>query len=88
MPMGVIAETAQRRGRDVCGKVVEEAPVEEIFRAPRHPYRKGSSSRSRASTKRYAQAARPIAGTVPSLLNPAEGCRFAARCTYVPTNAA
>ena len=82
--MGVIAETAQRVVVMYAGKVVEEAPVEEIFRAPRHPYTQGlikSIPRiDEGDTHRRLDA---IAGTVPSLLNPAEGCRFAARCPYV-----
>ncbi len=39
--MGVIAETAQRVVVMYAGKVVEEAPVQELFSAPRHPYTQG-----------------------------------------------
>jgi oligopeptide transport system ATP-binding protein len=39
--MGVVAETCQRVVVMYAGKVVEEAPVDEIFRAPRHPYTRG-----------------------------------------------
>ena len=39
--MGVIAETAQRVVVMYAGKVVEEATVGELFRAPRHPYTQG-----------------------------------------------
>jgi peptide/nickel transport system ATP-binding protein len=82
--MGVVAETAQRVVVMYAGQVIEEAPVEEIFRAPRHPYTQGlikSIPRIDAGdvgTRRLDA----IPGTVPSLLNPAEGCRFAARCPY------
>jgi peptide/nickel transport system ATP-binding protein len=80
--MGVVAETAQRVVVMYAGKVVEEAPVEEIFRAPRHPYTQGlikSIPRIDDSAGRRLDA---IPGVVPSLLNPPEGCRFAARCAY------
>ena len=83
--MGVVAETAQRVVVMYAGKVVEEAPVAEIFRAPLHPYTQGlirSIPRIDADdvgTRRLDA----IPGVVPSLLNPAEGCRFAARCPYV-----
>src|ERR1700731_4371463 len=39
--MGVVAETAQRVVVMYAGKVVEEAPVAEIFARPRHPYTQG-----------------------------------------------
>jgi peptide/nickel transport system ATP-binding protein len=82
--MGVVAETAQRVVVMYAGKVVEEAPVRELFRSPRHPYTQGlirSIPRiDRAATAKVRLEA--IAGTVPSLLNPAEGCRFAARCRF------
>src|SRR6185436_17526856 len=39
--MGVIAETAQRVVVMYAGKVVEEAPVGELFGSPRHPYTEG-----------------------------------------------
>ena len=83
--MGVVAETAQRVVVMYAGKVVEEAPVEEIFRAPRHPYTQGliksipRLDADDAGTRRLDA----IPGTVPSLLEPAPGCRFAARCPHV-----
>ena len=39
--MGVVAETAQRVVVMYAGKVVEEAPVEQLFAEPRHPYTQG-----------------------------------------------
>lgn len=82
--MGVIAETAQRVVVMYAGKIVEEAPVEELFRAPRHPYTQGlirSIPRidTAALQKRRLET---IAGVVPSLLNPPPGCRFAPRCPH------
>ena len=81
--MGVVAETAQRVAVMYAGKVVEEAPVAELFGNPRHPYTRGlirSIPRiDRAGRKERLMA---IAGVVPSLLEPAEGCRFAARCEF------
>ncbi len=82
--MGVIAETAQRVVVMYAGKVVEEAPVGELFANPRHPYTKGlirSIPRIDAAGggKKRLDA---IPGTVPSLLNPAPGCRFAPRCQF------
>jgi peptide/nickel transport system ATP-binding protein len=80
--MGVVAETAQRVVVMYAGKVVEEAPVGELFANPKHPYTQGlirSIPRiDTAATHKVRLEAIP--GTVPSLLNPPVGCRFAARC--------
>jgi peptide/nickel transport system ATP-binding protein len=82
--MGVVAETAQRVVVMYAGKVVEEASVEEIFRSPRHPYTQAliksipRIDAEDAGTRRLDA----IPGVVPSLLDPAPGCRFAARCPY------
>jgi peptide/nickel transport system ATP-binding protein len=83
--MGVVAETCQRVVVMYAGKVVEEAPVEALFGDPRHPYTQGlirSIPRvDRAATSKERLEAIP--GSVPSLLNPAPGCRFASRCKFV-----
>jgi len=83
--MGVVAETAQRVIVMYAGKVVEEATVEALFARPRHPYTQGlirSIPRiDLAATTHVRREAIP--GSVPSLLNPPLGCRFAARCRYV-----
>ena len=82
--MGVVAEVAQRVVVMYAGKVVEEAPVRELFGNPRHPYTQGlirSIPRlDLAATHR--QRLEAIPGTVPNLLHPPIGCRFAARCRF------
>jgi peptide/nickel transport system ATP-binding protein len=82
--MGVVAETAQRVAVMYAGKVVEEAPVGELFGRPLHPYTQKlicSIPRIDAAggRKRRLEA---IAGAVPSLLDPGPGCRFAPRCPF------
>jgi peptide/nickel transport system ATP-binding protein len=82
--MGVVAETCQRVVVMYAGKVVEEAPVEALFGNPRHPYTQGLI-RSIPRVDRAAvhkERLEAIPGTVPSLLDPPVGCRFAARCKY------
>jgi peptide/nickel transport system ATP-binding protein len=82
--MGVVAETAQRVAVMYAGKVVEEAPVGELFREPLHPYTQmliRSIPRIDAGAGRKARL-EAIAGTVPSLLDPPPGCRFAPRCPF------
>ena len=82
--MGVVAETAQRVVVMYAGKVVEEAPVAELFGKPLHPYTQGLiRSIPRIDT---AATQKPrletIKGTVPRLIDPMPGCRFAPRCAY------
>src|SRR6478609_2243706 len=82
--MGVVAETAQRVVVMYAGKVVEEAPVDELFGNPRHPYTQGlirSIPRIDLDAGRKTRL-ETIGGSVPSLLNPPVGCRFAARCRF------
>jgi peptide/nickel transport system ATP-binding protein len=82
--MGVVAETAQRVVVMYAGKVVEEAPVGELFEHPRHPYTQGlirSIPRIDTAAAHKVRLA-AIPGTVPKLIDPAEGCRFAPRCPF------
>jgi len=76
--LGIVAEFADRVAVMYAGKVVEEAPVIELFESPLHPYTRGLlGSLPQEDTSRPLLA---IPGTVPhpSLL-PA-GCAFHPRC--------
>ena len=82
--MGVVAEVTQRVVVMYAGKVVEEAPVRQLFARPLHPYTQGLIR----SIPRLDRAGRDkerleaIPGTVPNMLVPPRGCRFAARCKF------
>jgi peptide/nickel transport system ATP-binding protein len=82
--MGVVAETAERVAVMYAGQVVEEAPVDELFARPLHPYTQGLIRSIPRLDRNPAKRRRleAIAGTVPSLLNPPAGCRFAPRCGF------
>ncbi len=83
--MGVVAEVAQRVVVMYAGKVVEEASVERLFANPLHPYTRGlirSIPRIDMAATRKARL-QTIAGSVPRLINPPIGCRFASRCGLV-----
>jgi peptide/nickel transport system ATP-binding protein len=86
--LAVVAETVQRVVVMYAGKVVEEAPVRELFRRPLHPYTKGLlASIPRLPTpgsRRGDERARlnEISGIVPALKDMPPGCRFAPRCAY------
>lgn len=71
---------------DICvmylGQVVELAPSKELFKAPMHPYTKAllSAIPSVDITKKMEREV--LKGEITSPINPAPGCRFAARCKY------
>ncbi|WP_456798920.1 ABC transporter ATP-binding protein [Bradyrhizobium sp. USDA 4473] len=82
--MGVVAETAQRVVVMYAGKVVEEAPVDELFGNPGHPYTRGlirSIPRIDLDAEHKTRL-EAIGGSVPILINPPPGCRFAPRCKH------
>ncbi|WP_448029397.1 ABC transporter ATP-binding protein [Bradyrhizobium liaoningense] len=82
--MGVVAETAQRVVVMYAGKVVEEAAVDELFGDPRHPYTQGlirSIPRIDLDSEHKTRL-EAIGGSVPILINPPVGCRFAPRCKF------
>ena len=83
--MGVVAETAQRVVVMYAGKVIEEARVEDLFRTPLHPYTQGliRSIPRMDLAATHKQRLEAIGGSVPKLINPAPGCRFASRCAHV-----
>jgi peptide/nickel transport system ATP-binding protein len=80
--MGVVAETTQRVVVMYAGKVVEEAPVRDLFAKPMHPYTQGliRSIPRLDRAGRAKERLEAIPGTVPNMLMPPPGCRFAQRC--------
>lgn len=81
--LGVVAETARRVVVMYSGKVVEEGPVLEIFKAPQHPYTQGLlRSLPRLEEKAAGKKVRlqEIIGIVPSPYNLPTGCKFHPRC--------
>lgn len=82
--LGVVAEMAQRVVVMYAGRKVEEAPVEELFARPRHPYTRGllGSMPHLGDSVRNERSERlvEIPGMVPSLKDEQPGCLFAPRC--------
>lgn len=78
--MGVIAEMADSVVVMYAGQVVEYADVRSLFSDPKHPYTRGllNSMPVLGDTREELEV---IPGTVPSLINPPKGCRFASRCS-------
>jgi oligopeptide/dipeptide ABC transporter ATP-binding protein len=78
--LSVVRHIADRVVVMYVGKVMEEAPTEELFANPLHPYTNAlfSSIPSLDCTKRRVQ--NPVPGEPPSPFAPPGGCRFASRC--------
>ncbi|MDE0890927.1 MAG: ABC transporter ATP-binding protein [Planctomycetota bacterium] len=78
--LAVVAETAHHVAVMYAGKVVEYAPVEELFASPRHPYTIGLF-RSLPDLATEGERLETIPGIVPSAFNFPSGCRFRTRCS-------
>jgi peptide/nickel transport system ATP-binding protein len=78
--LGVVAENAEHVVVMYAGRVVESAPVRELFARPMHPYTRGLlESIPRPGRERTARLP-TIEGLVPDLRTLPPGCRFADRC--------
>jgi peptide/nickel transport system ATP-binding protein len=78
--LGVVAEMATDVAVMYLGRVVEQAPVDAIFHAPRHPYTRAllrSIPRIRSRTR---ERLTPIAGAIPHPYDRPPGCPFHSRC--------
>ncbi|MBB3594099.1 peptide/nickel transport system ATP-binding protein [Rhizobium sp. BK529] len=85
--LGVVAEIAHRVAVMYAGRIVEEGPVGEVFRNPKHPYTMGllASMPRLGDASRMKQAGEKLAaipGMVPSLMNMPSGCAFSPRCKF------
>jgi peptide/nickel transport system ATP-binding protein len=80
--LGVVAETADRVVVMYAGRMVEHAPVGELFARPLHPYMRGllTSIPRVSKTADGEQRLQEIPGTVPPLYDLPPGCAFAPRC--------
>jgi peptide/nickel transport system ATP-binding protein len=77
--LGVIAEVSDHVAVMYAGKVVEDAPVDELFASPKHPYTQGLLA-SIPSPAKVGSRLDVIKGVVPHPLNLPPGCSFAPRC--------
>jgi oligopeptide transport system ATP-binding protein len=80
--LGVVADTCDKIAVMYGGLMMERGSAQDIFYNPKHPYTMGLlKSIPRMDLKEEGKLV-PIPGTPPDLLNPPEGCPFAARCPY------
>jgi peptide/nickel transport system ATP-binding protein len=85
--LGVVAQVCDRVIVMYAGRVIEQAPVSDLFKRPQHPYTKALLESIPKAGKRTADGRLPtIAGIVPSLFELPKGCRFQDRCGYANQN--
>ena len=79
--LGVVAQVADHVNVMYAGKVVESAPVNELFENPKHPYTIGLM-KSMPSLADKEERLSTIEGSVPNSLYLPKGCYFADRCPF------
>lgn len=80
--LGVVAELCSRVVVMYGGKIMEQAPVDEIFEHPSHPYTMGMLASVPNMAQNKEQRLLSIPGSPPDMIRPPEGCPFAPRCAY------
>jgi peptide/nickel transport system ATP-binding protein len=80
--LGVIAEIADQVAVMYAGRIVEMAPVEELFQRPLHPYTRGLLASMPQLQQQPKSRLPTIPGMVPSLSALPAGCRFSNRCAH------
>ena len=80
--LGVVAELAQDVAVMYSGRIVEKAPVRELFARPQHPYTVGLLGSIPKLDREQSRLA-AIEGQVPDPHAAPTGCRFAPRCPWV-----
>lgn len=79
--MGVIAKMCDRVAVMYAGEIVEEAPVNDLFTASKHPYTQGLL-RSTPKANQPRGKMPTLSGSPPDMSQPLVGCRFQNRCAY------
>jgi oligopeptide/dipeptide ABC transporter ATP-binding protein len=80
--LGVVSQIADRVLVMYGGRVVEDAPIDELFDDPQHPYTWGLLGSAPSGGRSRRSRLPTIAGSPPSLLRPPTGCHFAPRCPH------
>ncbi|MEP7291685.1 MAG: oligopeptide/dipeptide ABC transporter ATP-binding protein [Chloroflexota bacterium] len=79
--LGVVGHLSDRVGVMYLGKLVELGTTHDVMTAPRHPYTKALLAA--IPGRREGSQTAPLEGSIPSPLDPPQGCRFHTRCPLV-----
>ena len=80
--LGVVASVADKIQVMYAGEILERGSVDEIFYHPSHPYTLALLRSVPKLNTQNKETLYSLKGTPPDLINPPEGCPFAARCDY------
>jgi oligopeptide/dipeptide ABC transporter ATP-binding protein len=81
--LSVVRHIADRISVMYVGHIMEEAPTEELFANPCHPYTQALFASIPSLDPKKRKGLRALSGDPPSPVNPPPGCRFASRCPKV-----
>ncbi|MEE8265786.1 MAG: oligopeptide/dipeptide ABC transporter ATP-binding protein [Acidiferrobacterales bacterium] len=79
--LGVVEHISDRVIIMYLGRIIEMAPTEELFKSPNHPYTKALLNEVPRLDARRRDFA-PVAGEIPSPIDPPSGCHFHPRCPH------
>ncbi len=79
--LGVVEHISDRVIIMYLGRIIEIAPTEELFKSPNHPYTKALLNEVPRLDARRRDFA-PVAGEIPSPIDPPSGCHFHPRCPH------
>jgi len=84
--LGVVAQMCDTVAVMYLGRVVEQAPVDDIFYNPKHPYTMALLSSIPHAGSHKKERLRPIRGVVPDPYSSIKGCPFHPRCNFFKPN--
>ncbi len=80
--LNVVEYVADRVLVMYLGRIVETGPVEQIYRAPKHPYTRALFASKPTLDPDRRTTEMPLTGDPPNPINPPSGCRFRTRCAF------